>query len=135
MTTMNARLTTASTPEHCSVSARAGRHPGDRSIPVADNGFLGQRHPQPLERRHLLRVRRAAAPQDDVHLRRRPSAGVRRAGQRHLAGRVVLVALGSCLTAGIASIAQHRKIQLRSVQATLEAERTSTGSWAPIPSP
>ena len=34
----------------------------------------------------------------------------------------VLVALGSCLTAGIAAVAQQRKIQLRSVEATIEAE-------------
>ena len=33
----------------------------------------------------------------------------------------VLVALGGCLTAGIASIAQRRGIQLRSVHATIEA--------------
>ena len=33
-----------------------------------DNGFLGRRHPQPLDRGHFLRVRRAAASQDDVHL-------------------------------------------------------------------
>jgi uncharacterized OsmC-like protein len=33
----------------------------------------------------------------------------------------VLVALASCLTAGIASVAQNRNIQLRSVRATLEA--------------
>jgi uncharacterized OsmC-like protein len=33
----------------------------------------------------------------------------------------VLVALGSCLTAGIAAVAQQRKIQLRSVRATLRA--------------
>ena len=33
----------------------------------------------------------------------------------------VLVALASCLTAGIASVAQHRNIQLRSVRATVEA--------------
>jgi uncharacterized OsmC-like protein len=33
----------------------------------------------------------------------------------------VLVALGSCLTAGIASVAQARKIQLQSVEATIEA--------------
>jgi uncharacterized OsmC-like protein len=32
----------------------------------------------------------------------------------------VLVGLGSCLTAGIAAVAQHRNIQLRSVKATLE---------------
>lgn len=33
----------------------------------------------------------------------------------------ILVGLASCLTAGVASIAQHRGIQLRSVTATLEA--------------
>jgi uncharacterized OsmC-like protein len=33
----------------------------------------------------------------------------------------VLVALGSCLTAGIAAVAQQREIQLRSVRATLRA--------------
>jgi len=32
----------------------------------------------------------------------------------------VLVALGSCLTAGVAAVAQHRGIQLRSVAATIE---------------
>ncbi|WP_163507610.1 OsmC family protein [Fodinicola acaciae] len=34
----------------------------------------------------------------------------------------VLVALGSCLTAGIAAVAQQRNIQLRSVKATIEAD-------------
>jgi uncharacterized OsmC-like protein len=34
---------------------------------------------------------------------------------------VVLVGLAGCLTAGIAAVAQHREIQLRSVKATLEA--------------
>lgn len=33
----------------------------------------------------------------------------------------VLVGLASCLTAGVAAVAQHRDIQLRSVEATLEA--------------
>jgi uncharacterized OsmC-like protein len=33
----------------------------------------------------------------------------------------VLVGLASCLTAGIAAVAQNRRIQLRSVKATLEA--------------
>ncbi len=32
----------------------------------------------------------------------------------------VLVGLASCLTAGVAAVAQHRKIQLRSVTATIE---------------
>jgi uncharacterized OsmC-like protein len=35
---------------------------------------------------------------------------------------VVLAALGGCLTAGIAAVAQQRNIQLRSVRATLAAE-------------
>jgi uncharacterized OsmC-like protein len=39
----------------------------------------------------------------------------------------VLVALGGCLTAGIASIAQNRKIQLHSVQATVEADEDIRG--------
>jgi uncharacterized OsmC-like protein len=34
----------------------------------------------------------------------------------------VLVALGSCLTAGVAAIAQQRQIQLNSVSATISAE-------------
>jgi len=34
----------------------------------------------------------------------------------------VLVALGSCLTAGVAAIAQQRRIQLNSVSATISAE-------------
>jgi uncharacterized OsmC-like protein len=34
---------------------------------------------------------------------------------------LVLVGLASCLTAGIAAVAQHREIQLKSVKATLEA--------------
>jgi len=33
---------------------------------------------------------------------------------------IVLASLASCLTAGIASVAQHRNIQLRSVTATIE---------------
>jgi uncharacterized OsmC-like protein len=35
---------------------------------------------------------------------------------------VVLVGLGSCLTAGVAAVAQQRSIQLRSVRATITAE-------------
>jgi uncharacterized OsmC-like protein len=35
---------------------------------------------------------------------------------------IVLVGLGSCLTAGVAAVAQQRSIQLRSVRATLAAD-------------
>jgi len=39
----------------------------------------------------------------------------------------VLVGLGSCLTAGIAAVAQHRNIQLRSVAATIEGSMDLQG--------
>jgi uncharacterized OsmC-like protein len=39
----------------------------------------------------------------------------------------VLVGLASCLTAGIAAVAQHRKIQLRSVTATIEGDMDIQG--------
>ena len=40
---------------------------------------------------------------------------------------MVLVGLAGCLTAGIASVAQNRGIQLRSVKATLEADMDIQG--------
>ncbi|HUC32885.1 MAG TPA: OsmC family protein [Ilumatobacteraceae bacterium] len=39
----------------------------------------------------------------------------------------VLVALASCLTAGVAAVAQKREIQLRSVSATLEGDMDVSG--------
>jgi uncharacterized OsmC-like protein len=39
----------------------------------------------------------------------------------------VLVGLASCLTAGIAAVAQHRSIQLRSVKATIEGDMDIQG--------
>jgi uncharacterized OsmC-like protein len=39
----------------------------------------------------------------------------------------VLVGLASCLTAGVAAVAQHREIQLRSVSATLEGGMDVSG--------
>ena len=40
---------------------------------------------------------------------------------------MVLAALGSCLTAGVAAVAQHRGIQLHSVAATIEADMDIQG--------
>lgn len=40
---------------------------------------------------------------------------------------ILLAALASCLTAGVASIAQHRQIQLRSVAATVEGKMNVLG--------
>lgn len=39
----------------------------------------------------------------------------------------VLVALGSCLTAGVAAVAQHREIQLKKVTATIEGDMNVLG--------
>ena len=39
----------------------------------------------------------------------------------------VLVGLASCLTAGVASVAQHRNIQLNSVRATIEGDMDIQG--------
>jgi uncharacterized OsmC-like protein len=39
----------------------------------------------------------------------------------------VLVALGSCLTAGVAAVAQNREIQLRKVTATVEGDMNVLG--------
>jgi len=39
----------------------------------------------------------------------------------------VLVGLASCLTAGVAAVAQHRNIQLRSVKATVEGDMDIQG--------
>ena len=39
----------------------------------------------------------------------------------------MLVALGSCLTAGVAAVAQHREIQLRKVTATVEGDMNVLG--------
>lgn len=39
----------------------------------------------------------------------------------------MLVALGSCLTAGVAAVAQHREIQLRNVTATIEGDMNVLG--------
>jgi uncharacterized OsmC-like protein len=40
---------------------------------------------------------------------------------------LVLVGLAGCLTAGVASVAQHREIQLRSVTATIEGDMNVLG--------
>jgi uncharacterized OsmC-like protein len=39
----------------------------------------------------------------------------------------LLAALASCLTAGVASVAQHRQIQLRAVTATVEGKMNVLG--------
>ena len=96
---------------------------GDRPVPVAVDGVVGQRHAQPRRRRDVLRLRRGAAAPEDVQ----PSTSTTRCSSPPQDNGItpveyVLVALGGCLTAGIAAVAQQRGIQLRSVRATVAAE-------------
>jgi uncharacterized OsmC-like protein len=46
---------------------------------------------------------------------------------------MVLVGLVGCLTAGVAAVAQHRGIQLRSVTATIEGQTNVLGILGPDP--
>ena len=76
----------------------------------------------------FLRPRPGAAPQD------RPSPStpiIRKSSPPRINGATpveyVLVGLASCLTAGIAAVAQHRNIQLRSVTATIEGDMDIQG--------
>ena len=64
----------------------------------------------------------------DVRVRRRPPRVLRVRGQRrHARWSIVLVGLAGCLTAGVAAVAQHRGIQLRSVTATIEGDMNILG--------
>ena len=68
----------------------------------------------------LLRPRRGADAQDRDDVRRRPP-GVFAAEDNGITPiEYLLVGLASCLTAGVASVAQNRGIQLRSVESTVE---------------
>ena len=65
--------------------------------------------------------------EEQTHRRRSPSTSTTRCSSPPRTTAItpveyVLVALGGCLTAGIAAVAQQRGIQLRSVQATVAAE-------------
>ncbi len=68
-----------------------------------------------------------AEPQDDVHVRRRSSRDLRFGRQRCDPVEMVLAGLASCLTAGVAAVAQNREIQLKSVSATLEGDMDVRG--------
>ena len=81
-----------------------------------------------LDRRGLLRPRRGAEPPHRVHASTpttRRSSPPRTTAPRRSS--IVLVGLAGCLTAGVAAVAQHREIQLRSVTATLEGDMDVRG--------
>jgi uncharacterized OsmC-like protein len=88
---------------------------------------MGERHAQPLGYRQFLRARSRAVPQQDVHRRGRPPASLRPEDSAPTPVELVLSGLASCLTAGVAAIAQRRGIQLHSVRASLEADMDIQG--------
>src|SRR5512146_674431 len=60
----------------CSACATPWPAPADRAVPMALNGVVGQRHPQPLGCRDVLRLWRGATASRDVQLRRRSPAAM-----------------------------------------------------------
>ncbi len=95
---------------------------GSGQVQVALDGRVDQRHAQPLHHRGLLRPGRRAEAQVEVH---RSTPTIPRCSQPKTEAatpvEIVLAGLASCLTAGVAAVAQARQVQLRSVSATLEA--------------
>ena len=97
--------------------------PGDRAVPVAVDGDVGERHAQPVRASR----RSTASARSRRTARRSASTSTTRCSSPPQDNGItpveyVLVALGGCLTAGIAAVAQQRQIQLRSVQASVAAE-------------
>ena len=100
----------------------AHRGTGGGPVQVARHLQLGERHAQPLDRPRSFsawapssRTRPSSASTPTIRRSSRPKTTARRRWSTCWSG------LASCLTAGIAAVAQNRNIQLRSVQATLEA--------------
>ena len=101
---------------------------GGGEVHVAGVLQMAERHAQQDERAGLLRARPGAAAQDR-DARSRPIT--RRSSRREDHGitpiEYVLVGLASCLTAGVAAVAQNRGIQLRSVESKLEGKMDIRG--------
>ena len=83
---------------------------------------VGQRHAQPVRRRDVLRLRRGADASKTFGFDIDHPLQFAAQDNGITPVEYVLVALGGCLTAGIAAVAQQRGIQLRSVRATVAAE-------------
>ena len=107
---------------------RPHRRPRGRQVHLAGEHRVAERHPQPVDGEQLLRPGRRAGPPDSLHLRRRPSRGVRLRGQRPHAGGVRAGGPGQLPDR------RHRRrrpepsdIQLRSVKATIEGDHDILG--------
>ena len=106
----------------------ADRGARGRQVQLARDLQVGERHAQPVRRAGLLRPRRRSrstrpsSPSTPTIPRSSPPrTTARRRSSSCSSG------LASCLTAGVAAVAQNREIQLRSVKATLEGEMDILG--------
>ena len=88
---------------------------------------MAERHAQRGEGSRVLRARPGAAAQDGNLVPGR-SPGDLRVGRHGITPiEYVLVGLASCLTAGVAAVAQNRGVQLRSVESKLEGKMDIRG--------
>ena len=88
---------------------------------------MGDRNAQPLRDRQLLRPRRRAVPRQDFPVEADHPKVFASEDNAPTPVEIVLSGLASCLTAGVAAVAQRRGIQLHSVKATLEADMDIQG--------
>ncbi len=88
---------------------------------------VAERRPQHRSRSRTSSASAGAEPQDRGGVRRRPPRGLRGEDNGITPIEYLLVGLASCLTAGVASVAQNRGIQLRSVESTVEGKHDIRG--------
>ncbi len=93
---------------------------GGRKFQVAGDVQLEERDAQPFDRRGLFRPWRRAEAQTTFTFDADHPEVFASEDNGATPVELVLVGLASCLTAGVAAVAQNRGIQLRSVTATLE---------------
>ena len=106
----------------------ADRGPRGSAVHLAGHQRVGERHAQPRHGPELLRARWRAArtrPRSPSRPTTRRSSRPRTTARRPV--EYVLVGLASCLTAGVAAVAQNRGIQLNSVKATVEGDMDILG--------
>ncbi len=88
---------------------------------------MEERHPQSLDGRRLLRPGREQQHKTTFKFDADHPEVFASEDKGATPVEYVLVGLASCLTAGIAAVAQHRNIQLRSVTATIEGDMDLQG--------
>ena len=105
----------------------AGGRAGGRPVHLAGVVQVAERRPQHDDDQELLRPRGGAEPQDRDRLDADHPEIFAAQDNGITPIEYLLVGLASCLTAGVASVAQNRGIQLRSVESTVEGHHDIRG--------